>query len=85
MSRELEKLNRVVHTTSFSASGGMATAATTTFKRLASLADIGKATAGLQQNHCMEQMPAQLFIGQNFSDVPQRSTILLPLPSETRL
>ena len=26
------------------------------------LTDIGKTTAGLQQNHCMDQMPAELFI-----------------------
>ena len=48
------------------------------------LTDIRKATAGLQQNHCMDQMPAELFIGQILSDVPWRSTILLPPPNETR-
>ena len=62
----------------FSTSG----AATTTFKRLASLISEKQQQ---QQNHCTYQTPAELFVGQIFSDVPWRSTILLPPPNETRL
>ena len=59
----------------------MAPAATTTFKPHW----YRKSNSRTITNHCIYQMPAELFIGQIFSDVPQRSTILLPPPSETRL
>ena len=45
----------------------------------------GKATAGIQQNGRLDQMPAKLFPSEILGDVPQRSTILVPPPSQARL
>ena len=44
----------------------------------------GKATAGIQQNDRLDQMPTKLFPSEILGDVPQRSTILVPPPSQAR-
>ena len=44
-----------------------------------------KCTLVIQQNDRLDQTPAKLFPSEILGDVPQRSTILVPPPSQARL